>query len=516
MKLMYFMDNSQILGGAAHTLLRQAELMKIAGYDVIIALDNGVGRVCEAYEIFCRKKYMNIVYMPLCAINQPEDIDIFFILEHFEETKQKIEEEKPDILHSVQINPTVELVARKLSIPHVMNIYPAISDFFKLNYVDIFPQYHICDSQYYADIWKRYIQTKSVCIRTVADRVIVNTNRLKADNILNCICVGAVYQQKNQLSVIMACHKALQSGISLKLFIYGNYSGNPYGKECMNYIQRNNLTDCMELKGFCPNMSEIYQKSDVLLCGSTRESYPNVISEALASGTIVISTPVAGVPEVIRDRENGYLCKGYTADDLCEKILELNRDIESGKIYEIMQGAEETYERVHSAESVTDRLEKYYQWVLDSYEGEKKIHIEEFKRIFEKVLDIYYRKEALFSNETKIQKKLWYLHHVENRVKEHIDGKRHFYIWGTGIYGRIVYELVTTFFQEIKVSGFIDSYKSGLYLEKLIYTPDEILENRGNIILVATVNGQNEILKQLESYNKKYIEDYYLFAPRCW
>lgn len=438
MKLMYFMDNDQVLGGAAHTLLRQAELMKMAGHDVLIVLDNGAGKLCEAYEIFCRQRHMEILCMPLCVVSQPEDIDIWFVLEYFEETKQKIEEEKPDILHSVQINTTVEFVARELNIPHVMNIYPALSDFFLVNYIDVFPQYHICDSQYYADAWNKYIGTKSVCIRTVADRGTGSRRRLKAGSVLKCICVGEVYRQKNQLSVIMACHKALQGGIRLKLDIYGNYSENSYGEECMNYIKKNNLTDCIELKGFCSNMPPIYQESDVLLCGSTRESYPNVISEALASETVVISTPVAGVPEIIRDRKNGYLCKGYTVEDIYEKILDVSRDIESGEIHEVVQNATETYERVHSSESVTDKLEKYYQWIVSDCGREKRISIEELKRIFAEIFSTYYRNELLFSNKTEIQKKLWYLYHIHDRFSKQIKEKRVFYIWGTEIWSKYI------------------------------------------------------------------------------
>lgn len=295
MKIMYFMDNNHILGGAAHTLLRQAQLMKIAGHQVIIVLDNAVGKTYEAYENFCVSNSMEMRYLPLSTSNQPEDIDVFFVFEHFNETKKAIEKEAPDLLHSVQMNLTAELAARELGIPHVMNIYPVIPDFFRLDYINAFPRYHICDSWYYADMWRKYLHTESVCIRTVADEGKVHRACLKAGHILKCICVGAVYKSKNQLAVIKACHKAIENGINLRLLIYGNYEGNLYGQECIDYIKENTLTPFIELKGFCNDMHLVYQKNDVLICGSTRESYPNVVSEALANGVVVISTPVAGV-----------------------------------------------------------------------------------------------------------------------------------------------------------------------------------------------------------------------------
>lgn len=517
MKIMYFMDNAQILGGAAHTLLRQAELMKSSGHDVFVVLDCMADRLCEAYKDFCLQKRISTVFMPLHAVSQPEDIDIIFVLTYLEDVKQAIAEERPDILHSVQINPVVELAARELDIPHVMNIYPAISDFFKINFIDLFPRYHICDSQYYADVWEKYLRTKSVCIRTVADRAENGKRqRLQIGNVIKCICVGAVYQMKNQLSVIMACHKALQNGIRLKLYVYGNYAGNPYGEECLQYIQGNNLSEDIELKGFCTNMQEAYHESDVLICGSTRESYPNVISEALANGVTVISTPVAGVPEIIKDRENGYITQGYRSDDLYEKIIELNCDITSRKIDDIRQQAVETYERVHSPESITDELEKYYQWLSANYESKAKISIGELEEKFSKVIEVYFKKESNFTDKIKVQKKLWYLYHIQEKIKAEIDNGKAFYIWGTGKYGRAVYEMMTSFFANIEISGFIDTYKSGYYLERPIYAPNEILGKEKTIILVATFNGQNEIIEQLKTRNKRYTEDYYILASRYW
>ena len=88
---------------------------------------------------------------------QPEDIDIVSVVQNYDTVKRAIEEIKPDILHSVQLNPIVELVSRELQIPHVMDIYQLTSDFFRIGYMDLFPHYHICDSEYYAEKWKHFL-----------------------------------------------------------------------------------------------------------------------------------------------------------------------------------------------------------------------------------------------------------------------------------------------------------------------------------------------------------------------
>lgn len=516
MKIMYVTDNNRILGGAAHTLLRQAALMKAAGHDVVVMLDDSGGKPCEAYRDFCLQRHMDTVCIPIRAVSQPEDIHIPFVLSHFIDTKRLIEQEKPDILHSVQLNVVVELAARELDMPHVMNIYPLIPAFSKVNYMDIFPSYHICDSLYYAGRWEKDFHTNSVCIRTAAGKMERCGSRFQKGQVIRCICVGGIYKNKNQLSVIKACHKAIKNGIPLVLSLYGNYEGNPYGEACIGYIREHGLEAYIALKGFCGDMPEVYRNSDVLICGSTRESYPNVISEALATGAVVISTPVAGVPEVIKDRYNGYLCKGYTPDDIYEKIVELEKDAETGFLDEMMRHAKETYEEVHSPESVSAKLESYYEWLLKNYENKKTVTIDSLKTAFEEIIRIYSEKENLFSDREKVQRKLWYLCHVQDRIREQIRQNKSFYIWGTGKYGKTVYEMVSVFFEDMEIAGFLDSVRTGQYMGKTIYRPDEVISDTNNIILAAAVNGQTDMIEQLEKYGRQYIEDYYILSQRWW
>ncbi|MCM1038079.1 MAG: glycosyltransferase family 4 protein [Ruminococcus sp.] len=323
-------------------------------------------------------------------------------------------------------------------------------------------------------------------------------------------------EYKNQLSVIKACHKAIENGLKLRLNIYGNYKKSGYGKECLTYIQNNKLDGKIVLKGFCDDMSGQYSESDVLICGSILESYPNVVSEALANGLVIISTPVAGVPEVIEDGKNGYLCSGYTADDIYEKIIELNKDIMSGMIQEVRRNAHSTYEAVHSPEKVTAELEQYYFWLKENFEYRDQIDVGCMKNLFGEILHIYYENIAKFSYEKRIGKKLWYLYHINGKIKKQVAQSKCFYIWGTGEYGKSVYELLEVYFPDMNMAGYVDSYKTGIYRNKPIYEPQEILGSDNSIILVAVLNGQSEIIKKLKSCHREYTEDYYILAPRYW
>ncbi len=54
-------------------------------------------------------------------------------------------------------------------------------------------------------------------------------------------------------------------------------------------------------------MHEVYSAADVLVLASDREGWPNVLLEAMASGTPVAATNVWGAPEVVASRAAGVL-----------------------------------------------------------------------------------------------------------------------------------------------------------------------------------------------------------------
>ena len=169
-KILYFLDYGKSFGGAANTLFWQAVLMKQMGHKVVIFFSDYFGSgMKEEYGRAYLNPGIEYKWSTYQISSQPEDVDIVCMDENYEKMKEAVALYKPDILHSVQINPCVELVARELKIPHIMNVYPLIPEFFSINYMDVFPHYHLCDSWYYAKKWEHYLKTDSTCIRTVVN-----------------------------------------------------------------------------------------------------------------------------------------------------------------------------------------------------------------------------------------------------------------------------------------------------------------------------------------------------------
>ncbi|MCB1043254.1 MAG: glycosyltransferase [Acidobacteria bacterium] len=74
--------------------------------------------------------------------------------------------------------------------------------------------------------------------------------------------------------------------------------------------------------GIRDDVPELLSRSDIMMLTSDYEGYPNVILEAMASGCLVISTPVGGVPELVVNKHNGYTCDDETSmiNTVCQLV----------------------------------------------------------------------------------------------------------------------------------------------------------------------------------------------------
>lgn len=509
-KILYFFDYGTSFGGAANTLLQQLLLVKEAGYDVKAYVSNYYGNISEAYRKVFDNYQIKLNEVKYCCCSHTEDIDIIEVLSCYENLYKVIQEEKPDIVHSVQINSAVELVCRELKIPHIMDIYQSIDAFFAINYTNIFPSYHICDSEMYANNWSKGLHINSTCIRTVVRDFTKRDMIYQRENI-SFVVVGQVTPRKNQLEVIKGFHNAIVKGVKGTLDIYG-YNEEQYALECMEYVKENGISNSVRFHGFVTNMLNEYQNSDVLICGSKVESYPNVISEALANGLIVITSPVAGVPEVIKDRRNGFITYGYNASDFEEKIIECWRAFQDKSVNNILKEANRTFKTVHGRENVKNQILEYYKSVIQNNSSKDLLSKDEVGILFKPIIDRYYESIESFTYPEIVKNKLWYWYHICNIIRK---TPKKIYIWGAGKMGIYAIEAFKTFLPNLEIEGFIDRKSIGTYQNHRIYAPSEVICENNTIILIA-VNDYDEIIKSLDAAKRKYGKDYFLVTVRRW
>jgi len=96
-------------------------------------------------------------------------------------------------------------------------------------------------------------------------------------------------------------------------------------KQIEDYISSHELQNAVQLKGWVnySDMPAQLNKIKMLVVPSFSEGLPNIILEAMASGTPVLATPVGGIPDVIKNGETGFLIKSNDQRHIAYKILEL-------------------------------------------------------------------------------------------------------------------------------------------------------------------------------------------------
>ena len=88
--------------------------------------------------------------------------------------------------------------------------------------------------------------------------------------------------------------------------------------------QRLGIASLVDWRGFRSDVSAELSTMDIFVMPSVlREGLPMVLLEAMAAGVPIVGSRVEGIPEVIRDREDGLLFTPGDAADLARAVARL-------------------------------------------------------------------------------------------------------------------------------------------------------------------------------------------------
>ena len=120
------------------------------------------------------------------------------------------------------------------------------------------------------------------------------------------VCVGRLCEQKGQLLLIQAVQLLLKQGVACELVLAGD---GEMRAEIEELIREVGVTERVRITGWISGEQVVHelQAARALVLPSFAEGLPVVIMEAMALGRPVISTFVAGIPELVRPGENGWL-----------------------------------------------------------------------------------------------------------------------------------------------------------------------------------------------------------------
>ena len=164
-------------------------------------------------------------------------------------------------------------------------------------------------------------------------------NGVPARSPFTILCVARLAEKKGLPVLIQACRRLHSKGVTFQCWIVGH---GPKRARLEALISRWKLHEHVHLLGPHTQLEVLkrYQSSHLFvlpaIVGSNgnREGLPVSIVEALACGLPVVSTPITGIPEVVRDQHNGLLVPEGDSDALTLAIESVMQNIE---LYERLQ-----------------------------------------------------------------------------------------------------------------------------------------------------------------------------------
>jgi colanic acid/amylovoran biosynthesis glycosyltransferase len=148
---------------------------------------------------------------------------------------------------------------------------------------------------------------------------------------IRILSVGSLVAKKGHRNLVAACHLLDQRGLSFTCTIIG---GGPEEHALREQISTHGLQDRVELRGARPHPEIIqahsYHDVFVLACvvapDGDRDGIPVVLMEAGNAGLAIVSTPVSGIPELVRHLETGWLVQPDDPAALADAIAALAGD----------------------------------------------------------------------------------------------------------------------------------------------------------------------------------------------
>ncbi len=88
-------------------------------------------------------------------------------------------------------------------------------------------------------------------------------------------------------------------------------------------IRSSNSRDRVNLTGFIPHQKvpDYLNELKLLVLPSYTEGVPAIVQEAMACGTLVLATPVGGVPDLIKEGETGFIMEDNSPECIAKNVI---------------------------------------------------------------------------------------------------------------------------------------------------------------------------------------------------
>ena len=175
---------------------------------------------------------------------------------------------------------------------------------------------------------------------------------------LNVLFMGRLEGRKGVYDVLDAAEKLSPKEVVISLCGDGEISN------VKKKVEEKGIGKWVKIMGWIDGKRKelMFKKAHIFLLPSYNEGLPMSILEALAYGIPVISTPVGGIPEAIRDGQNGFLIPPGCHDLIVDTLRKIANNPELWK--QLSLNARKTYKEKFDMKYIEYKLRQVYSELL--------------------------------------------------------------------------------------------------------------------------------------------------------
>ena len=159
-------------------------------------------------------------------------------------------------------------------------------------------------------------------IRCGVDEAFLKSGPQAVPDTRRLVCVGRLADQKGQLALLEALARLHAQGVTFDMVLAGDGPMRPALEE---RVRRLGLENQVRITGWLSNAAvrEEILAARALVLSSFAEGLPVVLMEALALGRPVVSTYLAGIPELVESGVSGWLVPAGSVTALTAALAEV-------------------------------------------------------------------------------------------------------------------------------------------------------------------------------------------------
>jgi len=168
------------------------------------------------------------------------------------------------------------------------------------------------------------------------------------------LCIGRLCEQKGQLLLLEAFSRFIKRGFKAHLTLAGD---GEMRSEIESFVKQHSLESNTTITGWVDSIQikKLLGTSDAMLLPSFAEGLPVAIMEAMATGVPVISTAIAGIPELLKEKATGFLVCPGSVQSLEDALISFT-ELTQYELYEIRKSAFEAVRKEHNVTTEAKKL----------------------------------------------------------------------------------------------------------------------------------------------------------------